>query len=194
MPKLTAGPVLLLFAATAFGLAGCSSSEAGNPVPSAGVPSSSSDSGPASSTAPSSTGGSSSADTASIKPCSLLGVSDLAEYGTFTGPTERELGGARGCSFQKQLASASDKGLTVSIGIRDTQGISSVNDPGGGKEPTSVNGRDAVKAKGTRACLVALGVGDKARVDVSVTSDSTEEACAAADKFAGVVEPKLPKG
>jgi len=191
MPKLTAGPALLLFTAAAFGLAGCSSSEAGNPVPSAGVPSSSSDSGPAPST-PST--GSSAVDTTSIQPCSLLDVSALAEYGTFTGPTERELGGARGCSFQKQLASASDKGLTVSIGIRDTQGISSVNDPGGGKEPTSVNGRDAVKAMGTRACLVALGVGDKARVDVSVTSDSTEEACAAADKIAGVVEPKLPKG
>jgi hypothetical protein len=191
MPKLTAGPVLLLFAAAAFGLAGCSSSEAGNPVPSAGVPSSSSDNGPATSS-PST--GSSSVDTASIQPCSLLDVSALAEYGAFTGPTEKELGGARTCSFQKQLANASDKGLTVSIGIRDTQGISSVNDPGGGKEPTSVNGRDAVKAMGTRACLVALGVGDEARVDVSVTSDSTEEACAAADKIAGVVEPKLPKG
>jgi hypothetical protein len=193
MPKRTAGPVLLLFAAAAFGLAGCSNSEAGNPVPSAGGPSSSADSGSAPSTAPSSAGGSSAATT-SIQPCSLLSASDLAEYGTFTGPTERELGGARACSFLRKLESASDKGLTVSIGIRDTQGISSVNDPGGGKESASVNGRDAVKAKGTSACLVALGVGDKARVDVSVTSDSTDEACAAADKIAGVVEPKLPKG
>lgn len=192
MPKLTAGPVLLLFAAAAFGLAGCSNSEAGNPVASAGGPSSSSDSSSAPST--SATGSSSSVNTTSIQPCSLLAVSDLSEYGTFTGPTDKELGGARLCSFQKQLASASDKGLTVSIGIRDTQGISSVNDVGGGKESTSVNGRDAVKAMGTRACLVALGVGDKARVDVSITSDSTAEACAAADKIAAVVEPKLPKG
>lgn len=194
MPKVIARPALLLLVVGAFGLAGCSSSEGGTAIPSTGLPSSGQTQ--TSPTAPpeSSTQGGNAA-TASVQPCSLLSATDLAEYGSFNGPEEKELGGARTCAFQRKLESASDKGLGVGVNVRDNQGISSVNDVGGGIQTNKLNGRDVVRAPSSgTACTVALAVGDKSRVDVLVTADSTAEACDVAAKIAKVVEPKLPKG
>ena len=191
MSTVTARPVLLLLAAGVLGLAGCSSSQAGNAIPSAGAPST----GQTSSTSAAVPTSGGAANSASIEPCSLLSATDLTAYGTFTGPDKKELGGARVCMFQRQLASASDKELGVSIGVRDKQGISSVNDVGGGKDTAKLNGRDVVRAPSVNSgCTVALAVGATSRVDVLITAGSTPEACTVAEKLAGVVEPKLPKG
>ncbi|HEV7979376.1 DUF3558 domain-containing protein [Amycolatopsis sp.] len=194
MSKVIARPALLLLVVGAFGLAGCSSSEIGTAVPSTGLPSSGQPQ-PSPTAPPESSTQGGSAGTASVQPCSLLSATDLTEYGTFNGPDEKELGGARTCGFQRKLASASDKGLGVSINVRDKQGISSVNDLGQGIQTDKLNGRDVVRAPSTNsACTIALAVGDTSRVDVLVTADSTAEACDVAAKLVGVVEPKLPKG
>jgi hypothetical protein len=195
MPKLTVRPVLLLLTAGLFGLAGCSSSQPGMALPSTGVPTSAS-AGQTTSTAPAGPSSSAAVGTSSIDPCSLLRVSDLTQYGSFSGPGKENLGGARVCGFQRTRQSASDKELGVSINVRDTQGTSTVNDVGGGKQTGRLNGRPAIEAPAPsqRACLMALAVGDNARVDVSITADSAQEACAVAEKVADVVEPKLPKG
>jgi hypothetical protein len=183
MFKVSLPPTVLLFAVGIFGLAGCSgSTPVASPVPSADAPTS--DEKKATSTATA---------TAAIEPCSLLNLSDISQYGSFAGPNSRSLGGARSCGFQRKLASASDTGLTVSINVRDKQGISTVNDVGNGLVSGQVNGRGSVRASGVRACLVALAVGDEARVDVSITADSTQIACKVADKLANIVEPRLPK-
>jgi hypothetical protein len=62
----------------------------------------------------------------------------------------------------------------------------------------SVNGRKAKEAPSTVpiGCTVALGVGDKARVDVNVNAvETADKACQIAEEVATkAVEPKLPKG
>src|SRR3982074_328584 len=81
-----------------FGLAGCSGpTPAASPAPSADAPTNTSGENKATSTA---------AATAAIDPCSLLHLSDLTQYGSFTGPAPKSLGGARTCGFQRKLASA----------------------------------------------------------------------------------------
>jgi hypothetical protein len=192
MLKLTVRPAVLLLAVGIVGLAGCSSPQPGMALPSTGVPTSASGGKTTSTPAGPSSGA---AGTSSIDPCSLLSASDLTQYGTFSGPDKKNLGGARVCAFLRTLASASDKGLGVSINVRDTQGISTVNDVGLGKEAGTVNGRKSIKVLLSQsACVLALAVGDNARVDVSITADSAQEASTVADKVADVVEPKLPKG
>jgi len=192
MLKLVARPVLFLLAAGVLGLAACSTPETGNPTPSTNVPASSGGT-PSSPVSPTKSSSGGTATTAAVDPCSLLGVSDLAQYGSFSGPTPSNAAAARSCIFHRQLASASDKELGVSINVRDLQTIDSVNDLGGGKQTGTVNGRKAVESKGEAACVMVLAVGDDSRVDVSITADTTDEACTVAEKVADVVEPKLPK-
>jgi hypothetical protein len=185
--KVSLRPTVLLLAVGIFGLAGCSgSTPAATPAPSADAPTNISGEKKATSTA---------AATAAIEPCSLLNLSDLTQYGSFTGPAPKSLGGARTCGFQRKLASASDAELGVSINVRDKQGISTVTDVGDGLVPGKVNGRGSVKASssGSSACVVALAVGDQARVDVSITADTAQIACKVADSLANVVELRLPK-
>jgi hypothetical protein len=192
MLKHAVRPALLLLVAGVFAVAGCSTAETGNPSPSSDPPAGST-SAPTSPAAPTGSSPGGVAATSSIEPCSLLSVNDLTQYGSFSGPESKELGGARACGFQRQLASASDKELGVTVNVRDKQGIDSVNDLGNGKQTGKVNGRAAVKTSGAGACVIALGVGDSARVDVSITAGTVDEACTVVDKLADVVEPKLPK-
>lgn len=178
---------LLPLAAAALVVTGCSSENAGvpSPAPSSPAPSTAASSAP-------STGG---ADTASLDPCSLLAPADLASYGAFGSPEKDEVSGARICRLIRDRASASDESLTVSVGIRDAQGLDAVADVGGGKTTGNVNGRKAVLVPTPpEACLMALGVGNSARVDVVSVSTDPQKACGVAEKVADIVEPKLPKG
>ncbi|WP_191255991.1 DUF3558 family protein [Amycolatopsis oliviviridis] len=180
---------LLPLAAAALVVAGCSGEKPGVPTPALTAPSSAPQS-QASSSAPT-TGG---ADTASIDPCSLLAQADLTSYGTFKAPEKDEAGGARVCRFARERASASDESLTVSVGIRDSQGLDSVSDAGNGKTSGNVNGRKAVLVPTPpEACVMALEVSGSARVDVVSVSTDPEKACGIAEKVADTVEPKLPK-
>ncbi|MBB5854368.1 DUF3558 family protein [Amycolatopsis umgeniensis] len=180
MKKLYVVPL----AAAGLVLAACSSEKPGNASPAPSAP-------PASSSA--SSAPTSGADTASIEPCSLVGASDLASYGTFKPPTTENAGGARLCTLSKEAATASES-LSIGIGVRDTQGLETVSDAGNGKTTGNVNGRKAVLAPRPPAgCLMALELGSSARVDVLIATDDTEKACGIAEKVADIVEPKLPK-
>ncbi|WP_340685875.1 DUF3558 family protein [Amycolatopsis coloradensis] len=178
---------VLPLAAAALVLAACSSEKPGSASPAPSAP-------------PAQTGGSSSApatgggDTKSIDPCSLLSAADLSSYGTFKDPVTLNEGGARACQFSKEAASASDS-LTVSVDLRDTQNIDSVNDGGNGKTTGNVNGRKAVLVpKPPSGCLMALELTASARADVLVDATDPKQACEVAEKVADTVEPKLPKG
>ncbi|WP_410658494.1 DUF3558 family protein [Amycolatopsis sp. lyj-112] len=187
MKKLYALPL----AAAALMLAACSSEKPGTPsaAPSSPAQSGSSSSQPSSSPA---TGG---GDTASLDPCSLVTAADLASYGSFKAPVPGDDGGARTCTIPKDKATASEESLTVSVGIRDTQGLDSVADAGNGKTTGEVQGRKAVQVPTPPTnCLIALEAGAGSRVDVVIVSTDPAKACGIAEKVADIVVPKLPKG
>lgn len=189
--KLLARAVLPV-AAAAFLLAGCTSTQDGTASPANSAP-------PVSSAEGSPSTDSGSASTTSLEPCSLLTVADVAGYASsFDDAVEEKLGGARLCSYQKKTASASEEGLTIGVAIRDDASVDQTNDTGNGVKDLQVNGRKAKEASSAvpLGCTVALGVGDKARVDVNVTAvDTVDKACQIAEEVATkAVEPKLPKG
>ncbi|WP_254897041.1 DUF3558 domain-containing protein [Amycolatopsis sp. Hca4] len=188
--KLLARAVLPL-AAGAVMLAGCTTTQPGTALPTG------------SETAVPSGAGSSSANpggvsTADLQPCELLTPADLSSYASsFEPANERKLGGARVCSYQHKIADPSEEGMILSVAIRDTAPLDSVNDTGNGVKDLPVNGRSAKEASSDAplGCTVALGVGDKARVDVNATGLKTvAKACQIAEDMATkIVEPKLPK-
>lgn len=188
MSKLSLRSVVPLVAGV-FLLAGCSDSQQGTALPGPGAPSSGASASGTSAPAPGGGG------TASLDPCALIGTADLAQYGKFTGPTKSDLGGgARGCGFLRERASASDERLTVSVNVRDQQSIDTVNDSGGGKINGHQGDRKAVQAPSPpNGCTLALAVGTTSRVDVAIVSTDPTKACDIASKVADIVEPKLPK-
>jgi hypothetical protein len=192
MMKLLARAVLPVVAG-GFLLAGCTSTQAGTASP-AGSPAGT----PSSAPETSSSSGAGQATTASLQPCTVLAASDLSGYGSFKDAIEKNDSDARTCTYQKKTESASDEGLVVSVVIRDNAGLDETNDTGGGVQDVHVNGRKAKVAPSPAptGCVVVLGVGDKARVDVTVSAVSTvDKACQIAGDVADKsVEPKLPKG
>ncbi len=190
--KLLARAVLPVVAG-GFLLAGCTSTQTGMASP-AGTPSSA----PSSAPETSSSSGAGQASTTSLQPCTVLAASDLSGYGSFKDAIEENASDARTCTYQKKTETASEEGLVVSVVIRDNAGLDQTNDTGAGVQDKQVNGRKAKVAPSPAptGCVVALGVGDKARVDVTVTAVSTvDKACQLAGDVAGKsVEPKLPKG
>jgi hypothetical protein len=193
MTKLLVRVVLPLVAGGAL-LAGCTSSQTGTASPA--QPPSGSESGAPESSSSSSGGG----GTQSITdPCSLIEMSDLAAYGEFNPPQQKTLAGARSCSYQQKIASASDDSKVIGANIRDNASVAQVNDTGGGVVDRDVNGRKAREASGgasVAGCTLALPVGDASRVDVAVIgADSADQACQIAEAVAKTaVEPRLPKG
>ena len=188
--KLLARAILPL-AAGALLLAGCTSTRTGTASP-AGSESAAPSSESSSSASP---GG---ASTASLQPCTLLTSADISGYASsFEPANERKLGGARVCSYQHKVTDASEEGMVLSVAIRDTAPLDSVNDTGNGVKDLPINGRAAKEASSDAplGCTVALGVGDKSRVDVNATGLKTvAKACQIAEDMATkIVEPKLPK-
>ncbi|MFI9449454.1 DUF3558 family protein [Amycolatopsis sp. NPDC052450] len=179
--------LLVPLTAAAFVLAACATEKPGTP---SAAPSSPAQGGE--STAPAATTGG--ADSASIDPCSVIGAADLASIGPFEAPVPSNGGGARGCEFTKDSQTAADS-VTVSVNVRDKQGVDSVVDGGNGKTTGNVNGRKAVLVpKPPGSCLMALEISASARVDLVVVSTDPEKSCGMAEKIADIVEPKLPKG
>lgn len=138
------------------------------------------------------------ASTTSLEPCTLLTAADVTPYATSFGEAEeKKLGGARVCSYQHHLSDASEEGIIIGVAIRDDAPLDSVVDTGGGIKDLDVNGRKAKQASSQAplGCTIALGVGDKSRVDVNVTATNTvDKACQVAEEVATkIVEPKLPK-
>ncbi|WP_326945620.1 DUF3558 domain-containing protein [Amycolatopsis sp. NBC_01307] len=177
--------------AGAFLLTGCTSAQNGT-----ATPANSESAAPTSGS--SSTADPGSATTTALEPCTLLTAADVSPYSTFGDAEEKKLGGARTCGYENKTTTASEEGMTITAAIRDDVPLDAVVDTGGGIKDLQVNGRKAKEASSTAplGCTVALGVGDKARVDVNVTSVNTvERACQLAEDVATkIVEPRLPKG
>ncbi|WP_410562396.1 DUF3558 family protein [Amycolatopsis sp. cmx-4-61] len=189
MTKLLVRVVLPLLAGGAL-LTGCTTTQGGTASP-AQSPAASESKAPESS---SSGGG----GTQSITdPCSLLEMNDLTSYGQFDPPENGKIGSARSCSYQKQIASASDKSMLIGANVRDDASIDQVRDTGRGVVDKDINGRKAKESPDGAApgCTLALAVGDSSRVDVEVTAvASSDEACQIAEAVAkAAVEPRLPK-
>src|SRR5690242_13561900 len=180
MKKLLVRVVLPLVAGGTL-LAGCTTTQGGtaSPAPSSSVGESS---------APESSSASGGGGTQSITdPCSLLEPGDLTGYGEFDPPEKDTLGGARVCSYQKKIASASDKSMVVGVNVRDDASVDQVRDTGRGVTDKAVNGRKAKVSPDGAApgCTVGLAVGDSSRVDVAVTAvESSDEACQVAEAVA----------
>jgi hypothetical protein len=191
MTKLFVRIVLPLAAGGAL-LAGCTSTQGGTASPAQS--SSATESGAPETSSTSGGGG-----TESITdPCSLLEVGDLGSYGEFNAPVNKTLGTARSCSYQKKIASASDKSMVIGANVRDDASVDQVRDTGRGVADKDINGRRAKEAPDGAApgCTLGLAVGDSSRVDVAVTAvGSSDEACQIAEAVAtAAVEPRLPKG
>ncbi|RZQ62032.1 DUF3558 family protein [Amycolatopsis suaedae] len=175
--------LLVLAAAGALAVGGCSSVDGtAKPAPGSAQPSTGASS-PAESSSPAPGGDS---PTAALKPCELVTAADLAPVGQFEPGKEGNKGGARVCDYDR--ASDTDLG----IAIRDTQGIDEVQQAN--KKTGKIKDRRAVRAYSDGGCFFAIEVTPTSRVDVSVAIGDENEVCPVAEQVAGIVEAKLPKG
>ncbi|OQO93233.1 hypothetical protein B1813_12015 [Saccharomonospora piscinae] len=133
-------------------------------------------------------------ESASIDPCELISVVDLADVGEFDSEY-KEGGGARSCFWQADFESGSG-GFTFTVGVRDSQGIDTVNDIGNGVKQREVNQRAAVSTQDPASgdCVMALRLDDSSRVDVTVLGGSeVNNSCEIAEIISGILEPRLPE-
>lgn len=131
----------------------------------------------------------------SIEPCELLSVNDLVGYGDFNEGEYEEVGEARTCYWQLS-SKGGVEGFIVSLNVRDSQSVDSVNDVGGGIDEYEVDGRAAARVANPRFgdCTIALAVDSQSRVDVVINGlSSVDESCPIAEDVAGLVEPHLPE-
>ncbi|WP_082245309.1 DUF3558 family protein [Saccharomonospora azurea] len=190
MPKRWASAAISVFALTI--VSGCGQSEEGSAAPNT------------ESVAPSVTSQAATSavgDAQSIDLCSLLTESDLAEYGTFDGPEERELRGYAVCSWADEKASASDmEAPLIDLMFIGDRGAADVVDLGDGLQngKTENTGRELVKTSGVDSvtgapvCVIAMSVSDGSRLDVTV--GRTADPCDLAGQLVELVDPKLPRG
>lgn len=175
--------VLAGSAAVLLGVVACGGPTSGQPIPATTTVGTAPDDAPTADTSTSS-GGPNSLPV--DQPCSLLSPSDLHQIGVSTQPTQGMVGTAHACEFD-----TADDHLIV--GIRTNSGLADLTGPA----PVSGIrvGRHAakqMKEDSASSCLVAMGVSDSSRVDVTATGDGTKDPCPAALAVAQLVESKLP--
>lgn len=146
--------------------------------------------------------------TAALDPCSLLNTATVGKlFPDFTpfkdgeplqgSDQDETFAGSRSCGWNTDRAQATNQrnALRVTVAIWDKLGVKDAQDAGGGVTAGALgSGRKAaqIPIPDTKGCIVALAVGENARVDVIVGSH--EEACDMAAAAADEVDPKLPKG
>lgn len=84
--------------------------------------------------------------------------------------------------------------FSMGVGIRTNVGLKDFQAAGGTVQDTTIGSHQAKEDTETSSssCVVALGVTDTSRVDVTVTSIGTSDPCPTALTLAQLVEPKLP--
>ncbi|MEY7973946.1 DUF3558 domain-containing protein [Saccharomonospora xinjiangensis] len=130
----------------------------------------------------------------SIDPCALLSASDLSDAGEFQSEYSDD-GSARSCYWQRSAVGGGEV-FTFALSVRDTQGIDTMNDYGGGITEDVINHRPVAVAKdpGNGDCTLAMKIGDSSRVDVTILDKGGEDdACQVAEVIAEMVEPRLPE-
>jgi hypothetical protein len=182
--------VVPLVAGALFGLAACSGTTTGS-----GSPATTTDttSGGATSSSGGTGGG---VSTASLQPCDLLSSSDATQLQLTSGGPVNE-GGARACTWQKAVDTNGQNGFGIEIGIRDSQGLSGLTTAGYTITPDNVGNHQGKQAALTvgGGCVIAIGVGSSARVDVVVNGGTdTTQACQFGNQVAKAIEPRLPGG
>jgi len=173
-----------MIAAALFGLAACNSSTPGTAT------------GGDTNSPTTGSGGGGGVSTASLQPCDLLSSAEAGQLQLTPGGPVNE-GAARACTWQKAVDINGQNGYGVEIGIRDSQGLDSINTAGYTITNDNV-GKHSGKQGALNAgggCLVAIGVGSSARVDVTISAGTdTNQACQFANQVAALVEPRLPGG
>ncbi|HEX5405091.1 MAG TPA: DUF3558 domain-containing protein [Pseudonocardiaceae bacterium] len=183
-----------MLAAVLFGLVACSSGTVGTATPTQGDGSLATGGGGSSTSSSSSPGSGNSL--ASIQPCdlatpSVLSQLQLTKLGTSTDS------GARSCRYQKPVDVNGVNGYTAGVDVRDSQGLKDVNTDGSTVTDDQIGSHQGKQLKSSIPgdCLVAIGVSDSSRVDVSVNAGTdTNQACDVANQLAKAVEPQLPPG
>ncbi|WP_134712575.1 DUF3558 family protein [Saccharomonospora xinjiangensis] len=130
-----------------------------------------------------------------IDPCELLSVEDLTEHGAFESQG-KQIGSARSCVFERGVEASQEMAI-FSLSVRDSQGVDTVNDDGGGVVAAEVNGRPAAVAESplNGSCTIAMKLSDASRIDVTITipPDREEGPCRFGEKIAKLIEPRLPE-
>lgn len=136
---------------------------------------------------------------ANLVACELLTPADV-KFLEITEPGEDQgsLGGTgtSSCGWNRS-SSPSRSALALDVTVRPEQGIDSVEPGSGTITDGEFEGRPSRQVRdfmGDGDCMLAISVGDTARVDIGLndTDDDTDKACDAVNKIATVVEPKLP--
>ena len=170
------------------GVAGCSNTSAGSPVPTSPAGGSQTVSNPSTSTEDAA------ARLAALDPCTLLTKAQLDQYGL--GKQESgNLAGARTCSWIHPSGENGTDGFSLTPAIWDRQGLRDMNTNGYSVTDVVVGNHQARQAAqiGGIGCFVAIGVTDSSRVDV-ISSSDPEHSCVLANQFAKLIEPRLPGG
>lgn len=169
--------------AAALGLAACTSTTTGSGTPTtSSVPSA----------APSSR--STGATLIATQPCDLVADSVL-QQNHLVRQDLPPAPGARSCTWQR-TTDAQTPGFVLGVDVRDSQGLADINTGGLTltDDPVGHHQGKLVQQSSGDTCFVAIGVTPTSRVDVTVSSSDADatRSCALANRFAKVVEPKLP--
>ena len=130
-----------------------------------------------------------------INPCALVGPADLVPFGRYAAPNRKATAGGRACQYVRQGSQAPTDALTVELSVRNGFALAAMPDPGGGLARTTVAGRQAQQGiEPPSDCVIALGVGQRSRLEVWVSSAQRERSCTAAQAIAAIAGPRLPAG
>jgi hypothetical protein len=126
---------------------------------------------------------------ANVEPCSLLGGADVSALGLKDQKADIKAGLYRGCNYRYSASTGSAK-----VVIFDELGITDVTDRGQLTQ-LSVGKHEANQGVSPGgACVIAIKITDKSRVDVSIVSGDGDEkkACQLVLPTAQAVEKNLP--
>lgn len=184
---------VLVLAAAAVSLAACGSPTVGSATdtPTTGSGPTGLGTATSSSSAPGSNGGSA---LSSVQPCSLLSSSAQAQLQVQpVGPSSAIT--LPNCGWMRPVDINGNNGFSLNATIRASQSLDSVNTAGYVVTGSSTGGHQIKQLKSTISpdCIVSIGVGSSARVDVAVSGDSdADAACQVADQAAQAIAPELP--
>lgn len=120
------------------------------------------------------------------QPCSLLSSTDLSQLGVSSPVSTDAIGTAYAC----ELDTSADH---IIIAVRTNVGLNQFQASGGTVQDMTIGSHQAKQVvDNTGSCVVAIGVSDSSRVDVTVTGDGTTNPCPTAESVAHLVAQRLP--
>ncbi|MED7930461.1 DUF3558 family protein [Nonomuraea sp. LP-02] len=127
---------------------------------------------------------------AGVDPCGLVPHDARTRLG-LTDPRDKQVGQARVCRFRIQGATLRNS-YTVGVELFSTRGLEDIV-AARTDRLADIGHHRAVRFEGANGgCAVALGVGDRSRVDVTAVGGDLEPACDIVARLAAALEPSLP--